>query len=207
MAAPQAKSCTAVHSHWILMAILMCDETLSVWFKHGICVNYRGSNVHHYRQMIAAASPGRWLHRNLYRILPYKVIPLPCPAAGCGVTTSCCPNSVPTPLHLSLAGSAGCGCMSGTYLLTYSPTGGSFGGPAWVGSAAACSRSIAFIFECAQGVRWQWHLTITTGPFEIVKNVNDDTSTCDPFLQTYSGLNVFTFSGACSGSVSATVTS
>ena len=39
MAAQNAKFCTAVSSHWILMAILMCDETLSVWFKHGVCVN------------------------------------------------------------------------------------------------------------------------------------------------------------------------
>jgi len=100
MAAQNAKFCTAVSSHWILMAILMCDETLSVWFKHGICVNYRGSNVNHYRQMVAAASPVRWLHRNLYRILPYKIIPLPCPAAGCTIQNTCCPGiSIPQTLH------------------------------------------------------------------------------------------------------------
>jgi hypothetical protein len=67
-------------------------------------------------------------------------------------------------------------------------------------------RAIQFIFECTLGIQWQWHLTIKTGPFEIVQNVNDSTSTCVPFVQTYSGLNIFTFTDACTGSVSATVT-
>jgi hypothetical protein len=206
MAAPQAKFCTAVHSHWILMAILMCDETLSVWFKHGICVNYRGSNINHYRQMIGAASPGRWLHRNLYRILPYKVIPLPCPAAGCGVMTSCCPNSIPTNLHLSLAGGGSCACMSGTFPLTWSSSGGTFGGPAGLGSQNLCT-STAFIFECTGPGPYIWDLTIKTGPFEIIHNQADAGSTCSPFVQTFSGLNAFLFNDACSGCVSATVTS
>ncbi len=60
--------------------------------------------------------------------------------------------------------------------------------------------------DCPLGVQWQWHLTIKTGPFETVQNVNDSTSTCVPFVQTYSGLNIFTFTDACTGSVSATVT-
>src|SRR5947209_11484800 len=94
-----AKSCTPVHSSWIAMAILMCDGTLSVLFKDGVCVNYRGSNPRHYYAMVGAPSKGKWLHHNLYRILPDRRIALPCPPAGCGQQTACCPNPLPNTLH------------------------------------------------------------------------------------------------------------
>jgi hypothetical protein len=93
-----ARQCVAVRSSWIAMAILMCDSTLSILFKDGACCNYPRSTAAHFQQMLAAPSPGRWLRRNLYRILPYKIIPLPCPAAGCGVPTNCC-GTLPATLH------------------------------------------------------------------------------------------------------------
>jgi hypothetical protein len=68
---PQAASrCTPVNSSWIAMAILMCDGTLSVLFRNGFCCNYPRSNQGHYNQLVGAPSPGRWLRRNLYRLLP-----------------------------------------------------------------------------------------------------------------------------------------
>jgi hypothetical protein len=93
-----ARQCVAVSSSWIAMAILMCDDTLSVAFKNGVCCNYPRSTKAHFQQMIAAPSKGRWLWHNLYKILPYRLIRLPCPAAGCGIATSCC-GTLPTTLH------------------------------------------------------------------------------------------------------------
>jgi len=99
MAANPAKICTGIRSSWIQLAILMCNDTLSVQFHNGFCCNYLRSTRAHYQQIIAAHSAGHWLRKNLYRILPYKVIALPCPPAGCGQQTACCPNVLPNTLH------------------------------------------------------------------------------------------------------------
>src|SRR5262245_21291955 len=96
---PAAQQCVPVNSSWIDLAILMCDDTLSVLFKNGFCCNYPRTTQAHFDALITAPSAGHWLRTNLYRILPYQVIPLPCPPAGCGVQTTCCPNALPMTLH------------------------------------------------------------------------------------------------------------
>src|SRR4051812_48975202 len=98
--ANNAERCAPLASHWLHLAALMCDGTLTVQFKNGFTCNYLGSRPAHYYSLIAAPSPGRWLHRNLYRLLPYRPCALPCPPAGCGVATTCCPGVlIPATLH------------------------------------------------------------------------------------------------------------
>jgi hypothetical protein len=140
--ADAAKYCTPVNSHWINMAILMCDGTLSVYFKDGACCNYPASNPSYYYRMVAAPSPGHYLWQALYRILPYRRIPLPCPAAGCGtVQTTCCANGLPTTLHATLNHGGG------SVPLVYD------GSQFWTASGILldCGDTIDLRFTCAPG--------------------------------------------------------
>ncbi len=137
-----ASQCVAVRSSWIAMVILMCDNTLSVLFKDGFCCNYPRTSAAHFRAMLAAPSKGRWLHRNLYKILPYRPIRLPCPAAGCGQTIACCPGvTIPNTLHATV------NLGGGTVVLTYD------GSEYWSagGIALNCGDVISLRLACNPG--------------------------------------------------------
>ena len=125
------------------MCILMCDETLSVLFKDGNCINYLGSNQTHYNAMVGAPSKGHWLPRNLYRILPYQRIRLPCPPAGC----ACCTQGIPRTVHATL-GDTVQNCISGTIALTFNRTTQKWSGTGPIGT---CGHNVTLDFYCAAG--------------------------------------------------------
>src|SRR5262249_50758058 len=150
--------------------------------------------------MVGAPSPGKWLRRNLYRLLPYQRIKTPCPPAGCGVTTTCC-GTLPTTLHAT--GDTGLG----TVPLVYD---GSF---YWVSDAAPvnCGASIKLRLYCSAGgsdcstmlLQYTcdggtlWHNAVTN-PF---------TCNCTPLSLQFSGvLNFFSGCAPCNTTISITVT-
>src|SRR5262249_22447230 len=93
------------------------------------------------RQLVAAASKGRWVHQHLYRRMPYRRIRLPCPAAGCGVLTGCCPQSLPRTLH------ATGDHRIGTVALVYD--GSPYRAPASI--LADCGDALDLRFACGTG--------------------------------------------------------
>jgi hypothetical protein len=186
-----AQKCTVLSSRWISLAILMCDNTLSLLFKDGACINYPGSNAAMYYGIVAAPSPGHWLWQNLYRILPYRRIPLPCPPAGCGVVTPCSePHPISENLHFTVTGSGAC---DGSYPARYA------GFESWNytgGTLGSCTATEAAMSLVCGGATWGFS---TATSF----------TTYTPASVSYSPLSiVFTgvdFSG-CGGATGATVT-
>jgi hypothetical protein len=186
-----ASKCVVVQSSWIAMAILMCDNTLSVLFKDGACCNYPRTTQAHFSSMLAAPSKGRWLRHNLYKILPYRRIALPCPAAGC-IRSACCAGvTLPTVVHATATGAGAC---DGTYRLVYNPTSTNWETNAAVGSCVG-GGALTMSLVCQAGVD-QWNLT---GPFGTTPAA---VASCSPLAITFAGVD-FTFCGGASG---ATVT-
>ena len=185
-----ASKCVTVQSSWIAMAILMCDNTLSVLFKDGACCNYPGTTQAHFNAMLAAPSKGRWLWQNLYKILPYRRIRLPCPAAGCGtVPTGCCPNAIPNGLHATVTGGGVC---NGSYALTYN------GVNAWdyTGPVGTCARQSGFTMVCQGNNTWGFSFASGGGVY------TPASLQCTPLVIVFSGVDLTN----CGGTNSATVT-
>ncbi len=190
-----AQTCTGVRSSWVAMAILMCDNTLSVLFKNGVCCNYRGTTAAWYHRLVGAASKGRWVRQNLYKKMPYRIIRLPCPPAGCGQTTSCCPGTtVPNTLHATLSDNIGCACVSGTIALTFNA-----GTSQWTGTGAfgTCGHTLSIALACTTiGPQSFWQVTVSypdgceVGSFTFNANAG---GTCSPFQQVFS----IPLSGVC----------
>jgi hypothetical protein len=66
----------------------MCDGTLTLLFKDGACCWYPNTNPWYFDLAITWGGPGEFVWKFLYRILPYRLIALPCPPAGCTTTTT-----------------------------------------------------------------------------------------------------------------------
>ncbi len=93
-----ADRCVPVASSWVYQFILTCDGELAVQFKQhvrtyrgrryggvpGVTCLYPGTDQRLFDVAILHPSPGRFVHRFLYRRRPYQLIQCPCPAAGCG---------------------------------------------------------------------------------------------------------------------------
>jgi|SRR5947209_10268418 len=186
-----ASQCVIVQSSWLAMAILMCDNTLSVLFKGGACRNYPRTTQAHFNALLAAPSKGRWLRHNLYKILPYRPIALPCPAAGC-ISTACCAGvTLPTVVHATASGAGSC---TGSYRLVYNPTSTNWETSTTIGSCVG-GGSLTMSLVCQAGVD-QWNLI---GPFGTTPAV---AASCAPLAVTFTGVD-FSF---CGGTNGATVT-
>jgi hypothetical protein len=146
-----ADRCVPVTSPWVHAFILTCDGKLAVWFKRrargggrrvpGVCCYYPGTNRNYFNLAITWGSPGKFVHRFLYRRLGYQVIKPPCPAAGCGVPTPCCTQALPTTLHAT-----GDSLGVGTFPLTYD------GSQYWKGSCSpSCGDAVQVRFQCQPG--------------------------------------------------------
>lgn len=171
------------------MAILMCDNTLTVLFKDGACCNYPNTTAAHFHAMLAAASKGHWLHKNLYKILPYRRIALPCPPAGCGgVVTTCCPNAIPDNLHATVTNG---GICDGSYGITYGGANDwNCGGP-----IGTCPQQTGFTFVCQSGT---WAFSFASGPGVYMPS----SVTCNPLAVVFQGVDL----SSCGGTNNATVT-
>src|SRR6516162_6483796 len=83
-----ALKCVPVVSRWVDQAVQMCDGTLTLLFKDGACCWYPNTNPWYFDLAITWGGPGEFVWKFLYRILPYRLIALPCPPAGCTTTTT-----------------------------------------------------------------------------------------------------------------------
>jgi hypothetical protein len=145
-----AARCVLVSSPWVHAFILTCDDKLAVWFKRrvrggrapGVCCYYPATNRNFFNLAITWGSPGKFVHRFLYKKLGYRIIAPPCPpaAGGCPVQTSCCTNTLPGALHAS--GNLGVG----TVTLTYD------GSQYWAGQCSPnCGDAVKLRFWCNGG--------------------------------------------------------
>jgi hypothetical protein len=121
------------------------------------------------------ASPGKFVHAYLYRILPYQLIRNPCPVQDCGVQVACCPsNTLPTTLYGTITGS---GNMDGSYPFVWNATdmawenAGAFGTCA-NGLRLVCNGSNTFTVERFNGISWiglaDAGVTLNCGVFDLV---------------------------------------
>ncbi len=175
------------------MAILMCDNTLSVLFKDGACCNYPRTTAAHYHAMIAS-DPGKWLHRNLYRILPYVRIRTPCPPAGCGgAVVACCPGvQIPLDLHMTITN--GGSAIDGSYSMTHTLL---LGIDFWIPDTAIGSCSGTYKLFCNAGLLTSvWNLQDQGG-----NQLTPASAQCSPFDLVFTPVD---FVG-CGGDAFATV--
>jgi hypothetical protein len=185
-----ASQCVAVRSSWIAMVILMCDNTLSVLFKGGLCCNYPATSAAHFHALLAAPSKGRWVRRHLFKLLPCRPIRLPCPPAGCGgIDTTCCPGQpIPATVHATVTGSGAC---DGTYALSYCATPGNWQTAQPLGS---CSTPPTLTFLCNAG---HWFLQ---GNFLVAQAAS---VTCSPLSIHFANID-FSLCGGGAGNVTVT---
>ncbi len=190
--AAAARYCTPVRSRWVRMFILMCDGTLSVLFKNGVCCNYPGTGAGWYREAVAAASPGRFVRRRLYKKMAYRIIRTPCPPAGCGQQTTCCPNPIPDTVHATFGGA-----LTGTYALTYDA-----GQTAWVGGGPVGGGTLRLLLGCTGPNCNAFHLDVLCNGSP-AGSLSTGLCSCSPLSL---GMNGFITSTCATGGVSATVT-
>ena len=114
-----AKKCWSPHSRWVAGFVWTCDDKLAVQFKDGACCYYPSSGVMHCQLALTWPSPGKFVWRFLYKILPYKLIKNPCAIQiGCGVTVPCAVHPIPQTLHVTIT--SGCSDINGqSRALTY----------------------------------------------------------------------------------------
>src|SRR5262249_8687398 len=141
----KAKQCFFPVSSWVYAFILTCDDKLAVWFKRavhhrrghavggapGVCCLYPGSNRQLYDLAIAWWSAGHFVHTFLYRIMAYQLVRppnVPCDDCPPGEVVACCPNALPTTLHVTFTGA-----ITGTYSLSYDS-----GTSHWSGTFTPC---------------------------------------------------------------------
>jgi len=158
---PNARKCQPVVSSWVWQAILMCDDSLALQFKHGVHHHhkvpyggvpgvvcwYPGTPESYFDMICVWGEPGKFVHQLLYKKWPYQIIANPCPAQGCGgQSVGCCPGvSVPNDLWVTLSGVA---CLEGSYPLPYVADAGD-----WTGEAFLCNRNTYFNLTCT-GKNW-----------------------------------------------------
>jgi hypothetical protein len=87
----QALRCIPVVSSGVDQVIQMCDGRLALLFRNGACCYYPATDVRYFELALVWASKGKYvwefLGRIPHRIQAYRLIPLPCPAAGCQTST------------------------------------------------------------------------------------------------------------------------
>jgi hypothetical protein len=206
--AVRASRCHFPMSSWVHAFILTCDDKLAVWFKRrarrsarggapGVCCLYPQSNRQLFELAIAWASPGRFVHRFLYRILAYQIVQPPRVPCGtdCGISTACCPGiSLPARLQATVTGGGAC---NGSYALGWVAPG-----PNWkyTGPLGTCNASLpgdSLLLTCgSQGNAWQ--LVTASG----ATMYGAASATCSPFALTYTGVDLTN----CGGTSGATVT-
>jgi hypothetical protein len=198
-AAIRAKECCFPPSSWVHAFILTCDDKLAVWFKRrrrrrrgklggvpGVCCLYPAAGPALYQLACTWHTPGKFVHRFLYRKLAYqlvgppKVLCGPCGGGSGTVTVPCCSNPLPQTLHVTFTGA-----LSASYALAWD------GAHTWTNtSATGCGGATASVdLACASG---HWSLTLGASS-------GMGSGTCSPLSLS------FTIITPC-GSVSATVT-
>jgi hypothetical protein len=124
-----AQHCLQVRSSWVRKLILTCDtdgtgQHLAVSFKRWVGPHHHIPNLtclypqtdkRFYDIGSVFPSKGHFVHRFLYRKMPYRLIADPCPQQACTVTVGCCGNPIPLTLHCTFSGGFGtCVNLDGT---------------------------------------------------------------------------------------------
>jgi hypothetical protein len=157
---------------------------------------------------------GETYYRNWSKAL--SLVPV-CGVSGSGgsgsgggtVAVGCCPGvTLPTTLYCTLTNASGtCGCLAGSYALTYGGTN-AFGQQFWrfTGTAGSCHGEVFIItLTCGGSNISGWQLQIECSPFNNPLENPDVGSTCSPLALHFTS-GVLQFSICCNGTVNAVVT-
>ncbi len=88
------------------------------------------------------------------------------------VRTTCCGNLLPATLHITLTISGGCGCLAGTFPVTWNGTG-------WAYSGTACGgKPFSMLVVCTGTSVLDWQLTLTCGSDTLTASVGG--GSCSP---------------------------
>jgi hypothetical protein len=122
---------------------------------------------------------------------------------GCGgVTTACCPNSLPSTLHATVSNVSGCSCLAGTYALTYQ------GNSTWQSSTMTlCGTANAFLsFLCNPSLEvFEFIVTCSNNTFSALAG----SSNCSGVNFTFNNMTIQapgSLCGFCNGTINVTVT-
>lgn len=111
MAVPNANQCAPAFSPsgWVLWWAQMCDGSLAVNFKGGVTCWYFSAPPAYWEMALAWHDAGEFVRTFLWKKLPYRVIPFPCPPAGCGgIPAPCCPGALlPATVHVTFGNCTG----------------------------------------------------------------------------------------------------
>lgn len=208
----KAKECWETPaSTWVRRFILTCDCKLAVQFKDihhpehprifhpkpDVCCYYPFTNITYY-QLAIQSDPGRFVHHYLYKKQPYQIIKPPCPpdplckCAGVG-------TAYPV-LHATVVATGDCGCMSGTYPLTWSQGVGVY----QLTNQPVCGSLPLFVeLVCEDGGSkcQAWALSMSCANVAIYDRAPALTSNTDPPSFTFPTVNVPPgYTACCPGS-------
>lgn len=145
-----ARRCVNVNSSWVAKIIQGCNNEYAVQFKGyggrpGPICYYFAAPAAFFNMHLAAPSKGKFVHQNLYRTQPYKIIADPCPAGNCKVINGCCPSGIDRNVVAVLSDAGGfCACLDGVEVaMSYSDDDFQ-----WRGSLVAPCGSAEVILEC-----------------------------------------------------------
>jgi hypothetical protein len=182
-----AKYCVPAYSPsgWVFNWILTCDNELAVTFhsrRHGnVCCLYPGTTEQWFDLAISWPLPGKFVHKFLYKKMPYRLIASPCPPTECNVQTKCCTNTLPATLHATLTNLNNCQCASGTVTLTWNEAAGAWTGYGLLGT---CGEPISLAFSChgTSASGFQLQVVVNSPPCQIgpVTLSPVGTPTCNP---------------------------
>ncbi len=208
-----ARKCvTAVSpSGWVRTWIQMCDGSLAVLFSDGACCWYPKAPPAYFNLALAWHDAGEFVHRFLYRILPYKRIRLPCPPAGCGGSNPCCPGGTPTTLTATVFGNLG---QEGTVTLTYDSSTNQWEGSASTSSWTNCAvgppagLTLSLRLACVlSGGNWSWQVSMSCDGFATTAICSSTTLlSCSPFYLTTSCAGQFASCTDCGVNTSVAIT-
>lgn len=207
---PNAQKCFPVVSTWAYQAILMCDDSLAIQYKHdihthhkvryggvpGVVCWYPNTPLSFFDLIVVWQGPGEFVHKFLYKKWPYQIIANPCPPKGCGQQVACCPGlSIPNTLYVTLTSTLT--CLNGSYPITWhNPT------QSWVNQANLnlCGLSATMNLQCAGNNNWYlvWNLWSYSGS-------PPDSISCSPLSLQWKNKPIGV-SGFGSGTVSVTIT-
>jgi hypothetical protein len=215
----KAQRCVTVSSSWVSKLILTCDDGtgqhLAIQFKHdlghhhrrglavpGVTCLYPGTNAAWFNAALVFPGPGHFVHHFLYKKMPYRLIPDPCPAQPCDtVTVGCCPDPLLAVLHATFTGGTGtCACLTDvTVPLAWSAV---FSRWQFDGSLCAVAGCTCFV-ACGAGNVWQFG-GLNNSPFALTAASGPS---CSPLSLPFNSLTIPPAIGnCCTGSVNVVVT-
>jgi hypothetical protein len=210
-----------VVSRWVRQFILTDTCELAVQFKNHrgeVCCLYPGTNKALFELAITWPSPGKFVHRFLYRKLPYRLIVPPCKGVGArgpvgNVFTAC--GCLPPTVRASIRG------VPGSVVMTYDEPSGTWSGQGLQVEEGGIEPDFTlicvpvFTLSCRAPARSCQDFALTAqwsrGPGSATRTADAGTCSLTPTSLTFSNIpvpNLQAIGGhnACPGTITVTVT-